>query len=328
MRKGRRIVVAALVLVVARAPSANAVDAAPCRPPRCLDVAVPLPDGIKVPDNHVRILLPKDYEDRCARYPVLYLLHGVGDTFKSWSEQTDVIAFSEKYPVVVVMPDGGHGPQAGWGSDWVGGPHPQWETFHTEILPGFVDRTFRTRGAGHRAAAGQSMGGFAAMSYAARRAGLFQAAASFSGFVDTLYGFPASGPLMDMAGKGVGGQSLGTPREEVWGSQLTAEQTWREHNPTDLAKKLGGVSLFVTSGSGTPLGPAGDDPSLPHAYAIENYVLQVNLSFTRALDSARVSYAKDLYAGGYHGWPYFQWALHAWLDSPAMVTAIGRADPC
>ena len=83
---------------------------------------------------------------------------------------------------------------------------------------------------------GLSMGGFGAMSYAARHAGLFQAAASFSGAVDTQYAAPASGvfftQLHDM---------FGTPDDRVWGDQLQDQATWTAHNPTARATDLAGI---------------------------------------------------------------------------------------
>src|SRR5439155_874330 len=81
--------------------------------------------------------------------------------------------------------------------------------------------------------AGLSMGGFGAMSYAARHRGLFRAAASFSGAVDTRYVEPASG-----IGFNIFHDTFGTPDDRVWGNQVTDEATWRAHNPTDRAADL------------------------------------------------------------------------------------------
>ena len=65
-----------------------------CTPPRCMDVvdvAVPVPSelNITVPDNHVRIILPVGYSSSGPGYPVIYLLHGAGDTYQTWSQNTD-----------------------------------------------------------------------------------------------------------------------------------------------------------------------------------------------------------------------------------------------
>ena len=88
-----RLLVALLASLIV-APSASAS----CDPPRCLDAVVPVPPTIVVPDPTVRILLPEGYGSSRLRYPVLYLLHGAGDTFATWTEQTDVEAFSARFP--------------------------------------------------------------------------------------------------------------------------------------------------------------------------------------------------------------------------------------
>ena len=299
--------IAALVL------GAAAGAAAVCDTPRCFDVAVPVPAGLVVPDSTVRILLPAGYASTRVRYPVLYLLHGAGDTYRTWTEQTDVEEFSAQFPLVIVMPDGGHDAEAGWYSDWADGSR-QWETFHMRTLVRYVDRHFRVLRRGHRAVAGLSMGGFGAMSYAARHRGLFRAAASFSGAVDTRYVEPASG-----IGFNIFHDMFGTPDDRVWGNQVTSEATWREHNPTDRVADLRGVELFIATGTGTPGGPAGDDPSNPGGYFIEQVIFQLNLSFGRALDGAGVASHRDFYVGGYHGWPYWERELHWALPQIADV---------
>jgi S-formylglutathione hydrolase FrmB len=181
-----------------------------------------------------------------------------------------------------------------------------------------IDRTFRTLGGGHRLVAGLSMGGFGAMSYAARHPGSFRAAASFSGALDTMFGFPASGP-----GFAAAHPYFGTPDDRVWGNQLTAEAEWRAHNPTDLAAKLAGTELFIASGTGTPAGPAGDEPDNPGGYAVEAFIFQLNVSFVRALTLAGVPFHQDFYPGGLHSWPYWERELHWAL--PQMVPLVGPA---
>ena len=279
---------------------------------------MPVPSTLKVPNATVRVLLPAGYATSRARYPVLFLLHGVADSYKTWTALTDVVKLTKKYRLIVVMPDGGSGQSAGWYSDWKDGSR-QWETFHTKVLVPWVDKSFRTLGRRHRAVAGVSMGGFGAMKYAARHPRAFRAAASFSGYVDTMFMAPLSGPFYHHAGQGLAGQSLGTPNSNVWGDQSSDEERWRAHNPTDLAAKLKGKWLFVASGKGTPRGESGDDLSRPHSYVTEIFIWQNNESFARALDVANVAYTKDFY-DGYHHWPYWQRELHRAL--PGLYEAI------
>jgi diacylglycerol O-acyltransferase / trehalose O-mycolyltransferase / mycolyltransferase Ag85 len=127
----------------------------------------------------VRLLLPVHYQARPGgRWPVLYLLHGCCDTYQSWTRSTNVEALTARSDVLVVMPDGG---KAGFYSDWLTGP--RWETFHPAELRRILERDYRAGPV--MAVAGASMGGLGALAYAARHPGLFRAAASFSGIVDT-----------------------------------------------------------------------------------------------------------------------------------------------
>jgi S-formylglutathione hydrolase FrmB len=291
--------------------AAASLARAACDLPRCSDVVIPVPRRLHVPDPRVRVLLPAGYGASRARYPVLYLLHGAGDTYTAWTEKTDVQALSEAFPVVIVMPDSGHDAEAGFYSDWVDGSR-QWETFHTRTLLKYIDHHFRTRrGRKHRAVAGLSMGGFGAMSYAARHHRLFSAAASFSGAVDTLYPAPAT-PI-------VFGLRIVAPG--IWGDPVTNEAIWREHNPTDLAADLADTTLFVATGDGTTGGPAGD-VSEPLAYAIERIVFDMSHRFVDALDANGVPHVDDFYGGGYHGWPYWERELH-WV-LPQIMDVINR----
>jgi len=305
------MVLRTLLLLFIGASLAATRAGATCDAPRCFDMVVPVPRRLTVPDSTVRVILPAGYGDSRVRYPVLYLLHGAGDTYASWTEKTDVQEFSRQLPLIIVMPDGGHDRNAGFYSDWVDGSR-QWETFHTRVLPRWVERHFRTlRGGRHRAVAGLSMGGFGAMSYAARHPGLFRAAASFSGAVDTLYG-DAPAPILFAAGV----VQLG-----VWGDPVADARTWRAHDPVDLARRLRGTALFVATGDGTPGGPAGDvDDDL--AYLAEQVIAGMNHAFAEGLDAAGVSFARDFYHGGYHGWPYWQRELHWSL--PQIMRFIGR----
>jgi diacylglycerol O-acyltransferase/trehalose O-mycolyltransferase len=320
MRRIAWVLVVLASLVPARPAAA---EDASCARPRCLEIAVPVPAGLDVPDSHVRVILPVNYHAHHAAYPVLYLLHGAGDTYRAWTDRTDVLAFSQDYRVIIVMPDGGRSPDAGWYSDWVSGS-PDWESFHIGVLIPYIDSHFNTLGDGHRAVAGLSMGGFGALSYAARHPELFQAAASFSGAVDTRYGMPVSGVTF----KALHDQ-YGTPDERVWGDQVQNSDVWAAHNPTDRAADLACTELFLASGTGTPGGPAGDDPSNPGGYALEHFIFQMNLSLVRALTLAGVEHRDDFYVGGQHTWPYWQRELHWAL--PQILDVIGRngtGGPC
>ena len=314
-------VVAAAVLVVAAVPAGARPALGGCPAGATLTtVQVAPPSGVHVTDDRVDVLLPPGYCGSGLRYPVLYLLHGTGDQYNSWTAHIDLLAYEQaaRFPVVMVMPDAGHGTTAGWYSNWLDGSY-QWETYHTVVLPQYVNSHFRTL-PNDVAVAGLSMGGFGALSYAARHPRMFRAAASFSGAVDMLYGAPATGTIFTALHS-----QYGTPNDEVWGSQVTDSAVWAQHNPTSLAAALAGVKLFLASGTGTPGGAQGDDPADVGDYGLEHGLFQMNLSLVRALDLAGVAHTDRFYPGGYHGWPYWQADLHWAL--PQIMSILGGARP-
>ena len=133
----------------------------------------------------MRLLTPVGWDDRRPgqRWPVLYLLHGCCGDYTSWTSLTDVASITALRDVLVVMPEAGNtGFYSNWWNAGAGGP-PAWETFHLREVRQILERGY---GAGHRrVVAGLSMGGFGALSYAARNPGMFRATAAYSGVVDT-----------------------------------------------------------------------------------------------------------------------------------------------
>lgn len=291
--------------------SARYVDEPACSAPRCFELDVPVPDGVRITDARVRVLVPADYEQTDRRYPMLLLLHDAPGDYTSWTRLGNAQAQTEGLDVVVVMPDGG-GEIAGWYSNWRDGSY-QWETYHIDVMLPYIEQQLRVLGAGHRAVAGASMGGFGAMSYSARYPGLFVAAAGFSGAVDFLH----LGRISALYGF-LGNPIAGTPNGPIWGDPLTNYDIWQAHDPGTHVDGLAGMKIFLTSGNGLPGGPH-DDPTLLPLYVIEPLLLIMNLSFARTLADAGVEHETWFYGPGFHDWPYyrdaFAWALPGLIDA-------------
>jgi enterochelin esterase family protein len=115
------------------------------------------------------IYTPPGYEQGSARYPVLYLLHGSGDTESGWVAigranfiLDNLIASGKAKPMIVVMPYGR--PLADVNLfPWTGPPPADREAFAQDLLLDvipFVEKLYRTSPrADDRALAGLSMGG-------------------------------------------------------------------------------------------------------------------------------------------------------------------------
>ncbi len=139
--------------------------------------------------RHAYVYTPPGYDGNPnERYPVLYLLHGMNQDRRVWSQQgranfilDNLIAEGKARPMIVVMEDGGiiragFGPRGGAGARQAGpaaaggrnagppsgGPN-FWDAFCkslvADVIP-MVDSRYRTLAdAGHRAIAGLSLGG-------------------------------------------------------------------------------------------------------------------------------------------------------------------------
>lgn len=130
------------------------------------------------------IVLPPDYATSDERYPVLYLLHGVGQNYTSWSRM-GVPFYAELIgDLIVVMPDGGNSWYVNW-AESADGQKNAWEDHIIQDVVGHVDANYRTlaRREG-RAIAGLSMGGFGALALGLKHSPMFISIGSTSGALD------------------------------------------------------------------------------------------------------------------------------------------------
>jgi len=114
------------------------------------------------------ILLPENYAKNISTsYPVVYLLHGLGDDNNSWNDSylsienlvEELEADSTITPMIYVLPEGYDYYYCNYFDNSV----RYMDMFTDELVP-FIDKTYRTKAdASHRAVAGYSMGGFGAM---------------------------------------------------------------------------------------------------------------------------------------------------------------------
>jgi enterochelin esterase family protein len=140
--------------------------------------------------------LPPGYFTSTARYPVLYLVHGAGDTAMGWGTAgaanlilDSLIAEKKAVPMIVVMPfNGSNNPPA---------PQGAFEEYLLKDLIPYVDAKYRVApGRENRAMAGLSAGGGATYNVGLKHLevfsafGLFSAAAGGSNFADFATRYP------------------------------------------------------------------------------------------------------------------------------------------
>ncbi|WP_295144742.1 alpha/beta hydrolase family protein [Saccharopolyspora sp.] len=275
---------------------------------RTLDLLIYSPAlGTSAP---VRLLLPRGWKKHPDRtWPVLYLLHGCCEDadYRAWTNFTDVQRFMSDKDVLTVIPSGG---PAGFYTRWAGG-EPDWESFHLSELRGILERDY---GAGdRRAVAGLSVGGYGSFAYAFRHPGMFRAAASYSGLLNTLQ-------------PGVPGVVQGLLVREgedplaMWGSAVLDHPTWSARNPFDHAEQLRGTALYVSCGNGLP-GPLDAPGALPDS--LEPSALSTSLAMTSRLKAMGIAVTEHYYGAGRHDWPYWERELHrSW---PMFADRLGLA---
>jgi len=132
------------------------------------------------------VILPADYEnEKTVRYPVIYILHGLGGDYKSlgrsFGDNSQFLEYAAKHRFIIVTPEGG----TGFYTDSATEPDNRYESYFIQELIPEIDRNFRSiterRG---RAVAGASMGGYGALKYGVKYPQMFVLAASWSGAVN------------------------------------------------------------------------------------------------------------------------------------------------
>lgn len=138
----------------------------------------------------LNVYLPAGYDQSENRYPVIYLLHGRGDTKDAWLSALDtldaLIDAGSVPPLIAILPDMPALDAAGYYVDsaYIGGEALE-TAFFDDLIP-YVDTTYRTLATpASRIVGGYSMGGFGALRYALAHADMFMGALILSPAVYT-----------------------------------------------------------------------------------------------------------------------------------------------
>lgn len=168
-------------------------------------------------DRRLTVYTPAGYETSGKRYPVFYLLHGMGGDENAWSELgratqilDNLIAQGKAEPMIVVMTNGNIALEAAPGESSLGYVPPtfqlpktmegSFETHFPEVVR-FIDKHYRTKAnKKNRAIAGLSMGGFHSLHISKQYPDLFNYVGLFSAAI--MPGKNATSPIYEnMEGK-------------------------------------------------------------------------------------------------------------------------------
>ncbi|MCR5758740.1 MAG: esterase family protein [Bacteroidales bacterium] len=144
-------------------------------------------------DVKVNVYLPQGYDASADRlYPVVYLLHGLSDTYSAWKEKghmqevvDELIASGAISKMVIFMPNAG-GPDVSnqWNGYFNMPGRPYEDFFFGELVPALESRYRIRADKQHRAIMGLSMGGGGSTVYSQRHPDMFSSCYAMSPWLD------------------------------------------------------------------------------------------------------------------------------------------------
>jgi S-formylglutathione hydrolase FrmB len=287
MNKSRRAGLASLLIgcvsCILAAPAARANPRAECvsLPSKILNRAVPY-----------CVLLPPSYDrEKTRRYPILYLLHGLGDNDQflihsgGMNLVQDLWERKQLGEFLIVTPAAG----MSFYINSQDGKRKYEDFFLQEFMPG-VEKRYRAEAVrSSRGIAGISMGGYGALHIAFRHPQLFAAVGAHSAaLIEKLPNVSAQN-ARQMSQLRVLGEAFGSPFDAAF---------WNQNDPLTIARtaNLAGLKIYFDCGSEDDYGfDAG-------AVALD-----------KLLTSRHIPHEFHLYPGG-HDWDYFAAHLPALLE--------------
>jgi enterochelin esterase-like enzyme len=228
-------------------------------------------------------ILPPGYRtDKTRRYPVLYLLHGLGENQTMLIHSglmnlvEDLWDRNEIGKFLIVTPDAG----SSFYINSLNGRERYEDFFIREFMP-FIARRYRVRaGRSNRGIAGLSMGGYGALHLAFRYPQLFgSVAAESAALMEHLPTVTVAGPESHGVRRMLGG-AFGSPPDPAF---------WAKNSPLTQARtaRLAGMKIYFDCGE-------------QDGYGFYRGARALN----RILTARRIPHEFHLYPGG-HDWIYF-----------------------
>jgi len=243
------------------------------------------------------VLLPPSYDaEKSRRYPILYLLHGLGDNEQmlihsgGFNLVEDLWERHQLGDLLIVTPDGG--------SSFYINSHDsrrRYEDFFLREFVPHIENRYRTHpGRASRGIAGISMGGYGALHLAFRHPQLFGSLGAHSAALLEKLPTVTVGDSRQLARSRILGDVFGSPLDPVF---------WKQNDPLAIARaaNLTGLRIYFDCGSeddfGFEIGAAALD---------------------KILNSRRIPHEFHLYSGG-HNWVYVAEHLPALLQFHSRV---------
>ena len=177
------------------------------------------------------VVTPSAYIDSKDRFPTLYLLHGYGGNYTSFSQIDNLEKYADRYTIILICPDGHYN---SWYLDSPVKKSSQFDSYITRDVIPYIDNNYRTIASSKgRAIIGSSMGGHGALTLLAKHPDLFCGAGSISGILD-LTAFPGEWDI-----------------SHVLGPYSSNNTTWLQHSFLHIMEKLTGKKKGIIIDCGT-----------------------------------------------------------------------------
>ena len=246
-------------------------------------------------DRKAFVILPPDYNTSTRRYPVLYLLHGLGDDHTAWAYMTNLSGYAAGQQMIIIMPDGGRS----WYVNSATDPKAKFEDFIAKELITFTDSAFRTIPLPRaRAIAGLSMGGYGASFIGLKYYKKFTAIGTFSGAVAMSRNAPQAG---DAAAQ----QRL-RQFDALFGAQGSKDRD--ERDPFALLEKV----------------PAAEMPMIYIACGGQDFLIQQNRDFVKLLGEKKIPYEYREVSPRVHSWDFWDDNIKIFLSMLAHKQGFGN----
>ena len=239
------------------------------------------------------VYLPQSYACGDREFPVLYLLHGLTDTYTAWRDKgrvldiaAELMAAGKAQEMVIVMPDAGTTYDGYFNSEvW------RYEDFFFQEFSPYVENSCRViPDKQHRAIAGLSMGGGGTTWYAINHSSMFSSAYAMSALMGLVNG--------SWITRDPDARRRVFMESAVASNNITAVENATKEQCAEIAT----VRWFID---------VGDD----------DFLFDNNMDFIKAMRSKRIPYQLRVRDGG-HTWQYWQEALRIAL--PFVSESFGK----
>ena len=239
------------------------------------------------------------------RYPALYLLHGLSDTYTVWRDRTSIVRYAEEYELAIVMPDGHR-------------------SFYVNMDKGLryydymADELRRVMGAlfpisprrEDTFVAGLSMGGYGALRIGLGRPDAYSKVASLSGATDAAALFKMNPESEELARVFGGPDKLIGSDDDLF--HLASKVAG--HDPAKRAAKAGKAAKTGKAAKAEPEAAKGPD-ALPDIYLCcgkQDFLYDMNVRFRDHLKGLPygLTYEEE---DGQHEWGYWDLKIRAVL---------------